>query len=106
MSAIEKVTAHYEARGRREIDVPEWGIKIYSTPLTVRNRTFLQKKNRQSDAETALDLVMLKACDVDGNRLFEDSDRKQLEEAADSDILSRIALQMMAGPSLDDAKKN
>lgn len=99
-----------ELRERRKIDarevvVPEWGddsgdFKLYCKPITCGDLTTIQKKHpnflESTSIEAMVDLIIIKAIDVDGKRLFNHiQDRKDLLDE-ETTVISDIAQQMFA----------
>lgn len=123
--AIDRAKAHYDRVGRRRIEVPEWGdpaekngdgdvvkparpFLIFSTPMTIFERRKCSKPGASIDIEMYVSVVMLKAKDKDGKALFseEGDDRHDLLCKVDGAIVTRIALDIMAGPTPQDLEKN
>lgn len=98
MKAIDRVKAHYERNKMAVIDVPEWGaegapFKLFYNPMTPFERKAVYGENGGFfDAECAVDVVILKALDEHGNRLFAEGDRHELLTACDGAITGRIAM--------------
>ncbi len=111
MSAIEQATAHYQAVGLRRIDVPEWGAKakpflVFSTPMTIYERRKCAPASIAGDLEMYVSALILKATDKNGNKHFTEDDRHALLCKVDGAIVTRIALQIFAGPSTEELEKN
>ena len=69
---------------------------VYWHPLTIAERESIQKKSMSEDAnEFALLLMIEKALDKDGARIFQDGDRASLRREVASSILEEIQLVMM-----------
>jgi hypothetical protein len=69
---------------------------IYWHPLTIAEREAIQKKSMTEDAnEFALQLMIEKALDKDGARLFQDGDRASLRREVEATILQEIQLAMI-----------
>ena len=99
MDAIDLVREHFAALGTRSIEIPEWKLTIHSTPVTLAEKNRLYRKAKESDMELLVDVLILKATDKDGNKLF-NADHKMtlLIARAANFILSEAA------PSVDDLK--
>ena len=95
MSMIEKATKHYASQNRLIIDVPEWDTQIHILPMTMAEVNMIQKiaNKKASNIEQAVNMIIVKAKDADGNRLFSLSDRDTLLQNADYRVVSRIARQ-------------
>jgi hypothetical protein len=93
MSMIEKATKHYASQNRLIIDVPEWETQIHILPMTMAEVNMIQKiaNKKASNIEQAVNMIIVKAKDADGNRLFSLSDRDTLLQNADYRVVSRIA---------------
>ena len=56
-------------------------LAVYWHPLTIAERESISKKSDANDPnDFALALMITKALDKDGNRLFQDGDKASLEE--------------------------
>lgn len=57
-----------------EVEVPAWGETFYVTPLSVQELSKMQKKHpdflANSSMEAAVDLIMMKAMNKDGEKAF------------------------------------
>ena len=69
---------------------------VYWHPLTIAERESITKKSNANDPnDFALALMITKALDKDGNRLFQDGDKASLRREVASSILEEIQLVMM-----------
>ena len=69
---------------------------VYWHPLTIAERESIQKKSMSEDAnEFALQLMIEKALDKDGVRLFQDGDKASLRREVEAVILQEIQLAMI-----------
>ena len=69
---------------------------VYWHPLTIAERESIQKKSQSEDAnEFALQLMIEKALDKDGARIFQDGDRASLRREVEATILQDIQLAMI-----------
>ena len=69
---------------------------VYWHPLTISERESIQKKSMSEDAnEFALQLMIEKALDKDGGRLFQDGDKASLRREVEAGILQEIQLAMI-----------
>ena len=83
----------YEVRGRRQYVV----LEIYWHPLTISERESIQKKTDSDDAgDFALNMMMQKALDADGKRLFQDGEKAVLKNAVEASVLQDIQLAMLS----------
>ena len=71
-------------------------LSIYWHPLTIAERESIQKKSMSEDAnEFALQLMIEKALDEDGVRIFQDGDRASLRREVEAAVLQDIQLAMI-----------
>lgn len=98
MSIIERVTTHYAKQERLIISVSEWGengipLEIHVFPMTLSEVNIIQKisSKKASNLEQAANIIVVKAKDKDGKRLFSVTDRDKLMQEADYRVVSCIA---------------
>jgi hypothetical protein len=98
-----------ELRGRRKVEarevlVPAWGddsgaFKLYCRPITCYDLDQLQKKHPNFLNNTTIgamvDLILMKATDESGDKLFASADRIDLM-GEETNVISDIANQMFA----------
>ena len=78
-------------------------LSIYWHPLTIAEREMIQKKSGTEDAnDFALQLMIEKALDKDGKRLFQDGHKASLRREINAGVLQEIQLAMLG--SGDDYK--
>ena len=71
-------------------------LTIYWNPLTIAERESIQKKTDSDDAnDFALQLMIEKAKDENGARLFQDGDKASLRREVEASILQEIQLAMI-----------
>ena len=81
-------------------DGDEVVLEVYWHPLTIAERESIQKKAGSDDAnDFALGMMIEKALDVDGKRLFQDGEKSQLKNAVDASVLQEIQLAMLSSGS-------
>ena len=89
-------------------DGDEVVLEVYWHPLTIAERESIQKKSGSDDAnDFALGMMIEKALDVDGKRLFQDGEKAQLKNAVDASVLQEIQLAMLssgADSKVEEAK--
>ncbi len=93
--------------------MPEWKDEngnpsiIYWNPITLSEKNKLFKKSdNMLDAGILADILVMKALDKDGNKLFKAEDKLILMHKVDSDILSRVATSMVQAINPEEVKKN
>ena len=83
-------------------------LEIYWHPLTIAERESIQKKVGSDDAsDFALGMMIEKALDADGKRLFQDGEKAMLKNSVDAAILQDIQLAMLTSGTdnkVEDAK--
>ena len=113
MSVIDIAKSHFENLGTQSIEVPEWKDEdgkptvIYWNPITLseKNKLF-RKSDNLNDVSILADIVVMKAIDKDGNKIFTLEDKLSLMHKVDSDVLSRIATEMVKAINPEEVKKN
>jgi hypothetical protein len=77
-------------------DEGEVVLEVYWHPLTIAERESIQKKSDKDDSgDFALGMMIEKALDADGKRLFQDGEKSQLKNAVDASVLQEIQLAML-----------
>ena len=75
-------------------------LEIYWHPLTIAERESIQKKTDGDDTgDFALGMMIEKALDADGKRLFQDGEKAQLKNAVEAAVLQEIQLAMLSSGS-------
>lgn len=78
-------------------DGDETVLEVYWHPLTIAERESIQKKAGSDDAnDFALGMLIEKALDENGKRLFQDGERAVLKNAVEASVLQDIQLAMLA----------
>ncbi len=100
----------------REVEVPAWGddsgaFKLYCRPITCNDLNRLQKKHpnflNNTTIAAMVDLIIMKAEDQSGERLFTAADDRIELMGEQTDVISEIASQMFADiESEEDLVKN
>ena len=106
MSAIDKVTAHYDSLGTIETHVPEWDMTIYSQPVTLHNRSRIAKASGGTDTEYVIRALIELACDENGDKLYSIGDLQVLRTKADAQVIERVVVQMTRTPSVEEQEGN
>tara|TARA_B000000565_G_scaffold253939_1_gene231403 strand:+ start:84 stop:437 length:354 start_codon:yes stop_codon:yes gene_type:complete len=71
-------------------------LSVYWHPLTIAERESIQKKTGTDDTnDYALQMMIEKALDKDGARLFQDGDKASLRREISASILEEIQLAMI-----------
>ena len=81
-------------------------LAVYWHPLTIAEREMIQKKTGSEDTnDFALQLMIEKALDKDGARLFQDGDKASLRREVAASILNDIQLAMIEAGSDKEVKE-
>ena len=98
MNIIDRATNHYSAQNRLIINVPEWSetddpLEIHVLPMTMAEVNMMQKiaSKKASNIEQAANIIVVKAKNKTGKRLFKITDRDKLMQECDYRVVSRIA---------------
>ena len=70
-------------------------LTVYWHPLTIAERESIQKKSSDDVNDYALQMMIEKALDVDGKRIFQDGDKASLRREVEVTILEEIQLAMI-----------
>ena len=83
-------------------------LSVYWHPLTIAERESIQKKTSSDDPnEFALNLMIEKALDKEGAKLFQDGDKASLRREIEASVLEEIQLAMIsagADKEVEEAK--
>jgi len=97
MSIINQATKHFETQERLVISVPEWSTKdtpleIHVFPMTMAEINMIQRMSKKdsSSIEHAANIIVVKARDAEGNRLFKLEDKDALMNKTDYRVIARI----------------
>tara|TARA_B100000780_G_scaffold274409_1_gene239399 strand:+ start:362 stop:700 length:339 start_codon:yes stop_codon:yes gene_type:complete len=111
MSAIDNAKKHFDAIETRIIEVPEWGdeegspLMVYCKPITLAETSKFMKLAQDDDVQLLAYVLIHKALDESGDKLFTIADKKILLERVDRDVLIRVSSEMMNNISQDEVKK-
>jgi|TARA_R100000030_G_scaffold74032_3_gene57277 hypothetical protein len=111
MKAIERAKSHFEDQDVKVIKVPEWGsedepLKIYAKPLTLSETSKLYRMSKNDDLTMMAYVLIYKALDENGDKLFSLEDKNPLLNKVDQDVLVRVATQIMGQEPIENVKKN
>jgi hypothetical protein len=111
MSAIDNAKKHFAEQDVKVIEVPEWGednqpLKIYSKPLTLAETSKLYKMSKEDDLTMMAYVLIYKALNNDGDKLFDLADKNALLNNVDREVLMRVAQEIMGQEPIEETKKN
>lgn len=106
MDAIDLVREHFASLGTRKIEVPEWKLTIYATPVTLSEKNRLYRKSKENDMELLADVIVMKAQNEKGEKLFTIEHKPTLLNKADSNVVARVSNAILAdeAPKADELK--
>ena len=91
---------------RKAVDLPDGSeFEYWMTPLTLAERSRAQKQAKSDDAtDFALQLLVAKAADENGGRLFNVGDLAELRNALPASVVEALMLQLLqdAEPEEDE----
>ena len=70
-------------------------LSIYWNPLTIAEREAIQKKSSEDVNDYALQMMIEKALDEDGKKVFQDGDKASLRREIEASVLEEIQLAMV-----------
>ena len=82
-------------------------ITVYWHPLTIAEREAIQKKSSDDVNDYALQMMIEKALDENGKRIFQDGDKASLRREVEVSVLEEIQLAMInagANKEVSEAK--
>ena len=113
MSVIDRAKSHFESLGTQSMEVPEWKdddgnpTVIYWNPITLAEKKRLfQKSDNLNDVGILADIVLMKALDKNEKKMFLLEDKIALMHKVDSDVLAKVATQIIQNITPDEVKKN
>tara|TARA_B100000945_G_C19841532_1_gene349642 strand:- start:71 stop:424 length:354 start_codon:yes stop_codon:yes gene_type:complete len=81
-------------------------LTVYWHPLTIAEREAIQKKSTTDDTnEYALQMMIEKALDIDGKRIFSDGDKASLRREIEANVLEEIQLAMISAGADREVKE-
>ena len=112
MSILNRAKSHFESLGVQSLEVEEWPDDsgkptiIYWNPITLAEKKRLfEKSSNINDVGLLADIVIMKALDKDGNKIFKSEDRLDIMHKVDSDVLAKISTSMVQVITPYESKK-
>lgn len=108
MRLIEKIKAEYASVAKQSVHVPEWDVDIYFKRITTEELdvSAAETPDGVSATHSNARLVVLKALDENGKRLFSNEDAPALVSSADPKVINRIAAEMVKVRGVDEKKES
>ena len=104
---LDKAKEHFQAIDRKIIYVPEWDQTIYSKPLTLADKRILTRNTKPDDVTLFADVLILKAEDKEGKKLYSLEDKQTLMRSVDPEVVARVAQDILSVIPVEDwLKKN
>tara|TARA_R110000787_G_scaffold261273_1_gene366561 strand:- start:14 stop:361 length:348 start_codon:yes stop_codon:yes gene_type:complete len=106
---FEGVKGHFDALETKIIEVPEWDLigdkAIYSKPFNMLEKSKIFKGANESDLNVLIDVIIEKALTKDGDKMFTMEHKLKFKVKADTDIIGRVATEIMAVSDQSNLKK-
>ena len=111
MKAIDRAKSHCENLSVKKISVPEWAedgkpFYLFASPLTLQETSKLYKMSKDDDMTMLVYILIYKALDEDGNKLFTLEDKSTLLNKVDRNVIARVANEIMGNTPIEEVKKN
>tara|TARA_A100000172_G_scaffold79225_1_gene65838 strand:- start:1112 stop:1450 length:339 start_codon:yes stop_codon:yes gene_type:complete len=112
VSVIERVKAHAEGLGRKQVEVPEWQdddgnpTVIYCKPIVMYEMRKWWSGINKDDMSVFVDIIIAKAEDAEGQKMFTLEDKQPLLRKAEYSVLARVAGEMIDHTDADTLEKN
>ena len=103
---LEAATSHFSSQELISIEVPEWETTIYAKPLTLSEKRKLYKGASSDDLAVFADVLIMKAQDEDGERMFRIGDKATLMNRVDPDVVTRAGSFILRSGEEVDAEGN
>jgi|TARA_R100000482_G_scaffold23465_1_gene6901 hypothetical protein len=103
------VRDHFESLEVKIIEVPEWGLEgdkaMYVRPFTMNEKARIFKGANESDLNVLVDVIIQKAETKSGEKMFDLSHKPKFKIKADTDVISRVASEILSQDTISDLKK-
>jgi hypothetical protein len=99
---LDKAKEHFKEIDRKIIDVPEWGITVYAKPLTLADKRILTRNTKPDDVTLFADVLILKAEDKEGKKLYSLEDKQTLMRSVDPEVVARVAQDILSVVPVED----
>lgn len=106
MDILENAKSHFlkvKQNEIRSLDVPEWGCTLYFKPASqLQTDRFLVHTKTGEVAKAQAQLIVSRALDADGRRVFKEGQLKALYEQADARVIRYVSDFILEGDGLED----
>lgn len=106
---LTKAKEHFKEianKGTTSVDVPEWGTKVYwkiGGLNFAQQSKVIQLQNSGQSAEALVEMLIIRALDADGNKMFKNLDKQELMREVDPNIILKIVSAMGESDTEDAA---
>lgn len=102
--SIDRIVAHFKAtKGQRHSIDTAWGFPVWWSPWTLGEKDYVFGDDQRFRPRSAARMLIVKAEDADGKRLFSQGDEFELLNEADSREVMRVATEILAKLNEDNA---
>lgn len=91
MGIIDSAVSHFSNKEIRSIEIPEWGVKLFTKNLTLDDKSRMLSRANGNSTDYMIYAVIFGTTDADGNQAFTLEDKVSLRTKVDPEIVSRIA---------------
>ena len=106
---FEGIRDHFTGLEVQTIEVPEWGLvgdkAIYCKPFNMQEKAKIFKGATNTDLNVLIDVIIEKACNKDGEKMFNATHILSFKTKADTDVIARVSNAIL-GADYQDIKKN
>lgn len=108
MSLIDKAVEHFSSKAVRKIEVPQWGVELFSKNLTLEDRSKWLARADGDTTDYMVYAVIFGLTDAEGNPVFDIGDKVKLRRHVDPDIVAKLAnfVLQVSGETEEDREKN
>ena len=112
MSILDRAKSHFETKGIKRIEVPEWKDEqgnptiLLSEPFTLDDQRKLLKFAEDDGIDFIARLVIMKAMKEDGSQAFSISDKPALMSKVDPSVIRRIADEISTSATVEEMSGN
>ena len=106
---FEGVKAHFDSLETKIIEVEEWGLigdkAIYTKPFNMLEKSKIFKGANDSDLNVLIDVIIEKSLTKDGDKMFTLEHKLKFKVKADTDVISRVATEILTTDDVETLKK-
>ena len=105
---FEGIRDHFSTLETQIIEVPEWGLvgekAIHSKPFNMMEKQKIFKGATNTDLTVLIDVIIEKALTKDGDKMFDIGHKPRFKMKADTDVISRVATEILRVDEVSDFK--